>query len=292
MLENLLDAMRQRPDDFKVIERIPFTSEKQFPIELDCPAGDEITLVVVDVETTGFDVETCGVTQLGLTKVAYSPSLGRLTSIVKSDSWLNNPGHPIPEFITQLTGITDADVADKRVTGEDIADYLDGDPVLIAHNAGFDRKFCEKHLPFPNDLRWGCSATEINWKKQGFESFKLEYLAYKIGYFYSGHRADIDTLAVSWLFFKLPTVIDELLKKVAERTVIIRAMNTPFERKDDVKSFGFKWDDGSGSHQKHWHFTAPESELAKVMSFLDGVYPNGKNQAFVELVTSRERFKI
>lgn len=291
MNENLFDAMRKRPEDFKVLERVPFTTETQFPIELDCAAGDEISLVIADVETTGFDPETCGVTQLGLTKVAYSPSLGRLTSIQNSGSWLNYPGHPIPKLITDLTGLSDADVANKQVTAADIAEYLEGDAIFIAHNAGFDRRFCEMHLPFPQDLRWGCSAGEIAWKNAGFESFKLEYLVYKVGAFYSGHRADIDTLAVAWLFFKMPDVIGELLKKVAERTVIIRAINTPFDRKDELKSFGFKWDDGSGSHQKHWHFTAPESELAKVMEFLNGVYPNGKNQALVELVTARDRFK-
>lgn len=291
MNESIFDAMRLRPDDFKVVERVPFTTETQFPIELDCNAGDELILCIVDVETTGLDPSTSGVTQLGLTKVAYSPSLGRITSILNSGSWLNDPGHPIPDFITRLTGLTDADVAHKKITANDIAQYITGDSICIAHNAAFDRAFCERHLPFPTDLRWGCSANQISWSKAGFESVKLEYLLYKVGNFYDGHRADIDTLAVAWLFFKLPEVVGELLSNVAKRTVIIRAMNTPFDRKDELKSYGFKWDDGSGDFQKHWHFTAPESDLAKILEFLDGIYPPGKNQALVELVTARERFK-
>ncbi len=142
MNENLFDAMRKRPEDFKVLERVPFTTETQFPIELDCAAGDEISLVIADVETTGFDPETCGVTQLGLTKVDYSPSLGRLTSIQKSGSWLNYPGHPIPKFITDLTGLSVVFFEIKNFTGFYFDFFFVGVEFLFAIIAGFDLGFC------------------------------------------------------------------------------------------------------------------------------------------------------
>lgn len=287
----LLDEMKKRPQDFRVLERVPFTGDVTFPMQLDCAAGDEVALVIADVETTGLEPETCGVTQLGLTKVLYSPSLGRLTSVVASQSWLNDPGHPIPELITQLTGITDADVQDKRITDADIAPFLEGDPIIIAHNAGFDRKFCEAHLPFPADLRWGCSANEIDYVAAGLESKKLEFILYRLGFFYEGHRADIDTLAVAWLMYQRPDLLAELMANVAKNTVVIRAYDSPFERKDELKMYGFKWDDGSNSHRKHWHYTTREESLPEVMAFLGCIYPVGKNSAHVESVSARARFK-
>lgn len=288
----LIDELKKRPHDFRVLERVPFTRDDvTFPLQLDCAVGDEQFIVVADVETTGFDVATEGVTQLGLTKLAYSPSLGRITSVVASQSWFNDPGKPIPEFITQLTGITDEDVKGKVITQEDIEPFLSGDPIVIAHNAGFDRPFCENKLPFPANLRWGCSANEIDFVAAGLESKKLEFLIYRINGFYEGHRADIDTLAVAWLLYQRPELLQELMGNIEKDLVVIRAYDLPFDRKDEVKSLGFKWDDGSGSYRKHWHYKTSEDKLPEVMAILDSIYPAGKNAAHVERVSARARFK-
>ena len=66
------------------------------------------------------------------------------------ESWqsLMNPGIPVPAFITQLTGITQAMVRDapppKQVMAE-VAEFVGG-ATLVAHNASFDKKFWEHEL--------------------------------------------------------------------------------------------------------------------------------------------------
>lgn len=286
-MEQLLSELKKRPNDFKIIERVPFTlSSMAYPYELDCSAGDEIPLCLIDVETTGFDTHKCGVTQLGLTRLDYSPSLGRITRIVNSASFFNDPGHPIPEDITRLTGITDQDVKGKSISRLDIEPFFAGDAICIAHNAGFDRPFVERYLPVPKSLRWACSINDID--LSGFESRKLSWLLYELGYFYDGHRADIDTQALAWLFYKRADLLQELLGQVDKRSAIIRAYDSPFDAKDKLKARGFRWNDNPGD-KKHWSYACPEAELDQVMQFLGEIYPAHK-LAKVELYDARSRF--
>lgn len=286
-----LDELRKRPDDFKILERVPYTCEGiSWPLVIDCPAGDEIPLLLADCETTGFDAKENALTELGLTRVLFSPSLGRITSIVDSKSWLQAPLMPIPEFITKLTGITDDDVKGRIITAEDIAPFLIGDPIVIAHGSDFDRPFLEKYVPFPQHLKWACSIKEIDWAANGVESKKLEYIVLKAGYFYSGHRADIDTLAMCWVFFKRPELLVELLGNVEKRTAVIRAYDLPIACKDAVKSKRFKWDDGSNGLAKHWHLSCDEEKVEEVMSLLSGLY-DAKTNAVIEYFDATVRFK-
>ncbi|MCV6022403.1 DNA polymerase III subunit epsilon, partial [Escherichia coli] len=82
--------------------------------------------------------------------------------------------------------------------------WLSDDPLVVAHNAQFDRPFFEKRFAALGHLSWACSASGIDWKALGFESRKLEYLLLRLGWFYEGHRAATDCLAMAWLFHLLP----------------------------------------------------------------------------------------
>lgn len=61
-------------------------------------------LVVFDLETTGLDLVNDRVIQLSYIKVYPDGKEERVNMLL-------NPEKPIPAFVTQLTGISDADVA-------------------------------------------------------------------------------------------------------------------------------------------------------------------------------------
>ena len=65
----------------------------------------DVTFVVVDLESTGGSPEQCGITEIGAVKVRGGEVLGEFQTLV-------NPAEPIAAFISVLTGITDAMVAD------------------------------------------------------------------------------------------------------------------------------------------------------------------------------------
>lgn len=288
---DLYAEMERRPNDFKVIERVPFTLLANYPVVLDCSVGDEIDILLADVETTGLE-EDDGITELGLTKIKYSPSLRKITEIVASGAWFQDPLKPIPADITELTGITDDDVRGKIITIDDLQSYLDGNPIVIAHNSSFDRPKIEKFISFwPKDLRWACSASEIDWYKAGLESRKLEFVVYRLGYFYDGHRANIDTNVLCFVFFQRPDLLKLLVDGVNKRTAIIRAFGSPFEVKDTLKANGFRWDDGTvPGIKKHWNIKCAESEVESKMAFLNQFY-DATNNAQIEYFDATQRFK-
>jgi DNA polymerase-3 subunit epsilon len=100
---------------------------------------DAAEFVVVDLETTG----TGPARGDRVTEAAAVLVRGREVEPLFSS--LVNPGRPIPYFITQLTGISDAMVRDaptfREIAGE-LAGHLAG-RVFVAHNAAFDWGFLD-----------------------------------------------------------------------------------------------------------------------------------------------------
>jgi DNA polymerase-3 subunit epsilon len=96
----------------------------------------EVTFVVVDLETTGGSASDCAITEIGAVKVRGGEVLGEFQTLV-------NPGTPIPAFISVLTGITDAMVAEAPRADAAVSAFLEfaAGSVLVAHNAGFDITF-------------------------------------------------------------------------------------------------------------------------------------------------------
>ncbi|MBO4407370.1 MAG: PHP domain-containing protein [Clostridia bacterium] len=90
-----------------------------------------------------FDLETTGVNKNedAITEIAASLVHGDV--IVDNFHTYVNPERPIPPFITELTGITNAMVASAPKAEEAVRAFLEfvGDRVVVAHNASFDTGF-------------------------------------------------------------------------------------------------------------------------------------------------------
>ncbi len=98
------------------------------------------TIVALDIETTGLDPESDGITEIGAV---------RFKGERIEDEWhsLINPGQRIPAHITRLTGITDAMVRNAPTIHEvldDLAAFV-GDFPVLGHNVRFDLSFLRKH---------------------------------------------------------------------------------------------------------------------------------------------------
>ncbi len=94
---------------------------------------------VVDVETTGQSAKSGYVIEIGMVKVKNREIAGSYSTLIK-------PPVSLPFFITQLTGIRDADLYDAPVFAavkDAVRDFIRGS-VMVAHNAAFDYGFIKK----------------------------------------------------------------------------------------------------------------------------------------------------
>ena len=112
----------------------------------------ETTFVIVDLETTGASPKKgAAITEIGAVKVRSGEYLGNFESFV-------NPLTPIPEYITQMTGITDLMLAKAPVIDEILPAFLEfagsaEQTIIVAHNAPFDLSFL-KSAAKELDLDW------------------------------------------------------------------------------------------------------------------------------------------
>ena len=102
---------------------------------------DEEEFVVFDIETTGLNSHSNEIIEIGAVKI----KAGR---IVDRYSQLINPGRPNPYHITEITSITDEQVANEPRIDEVIGKFVDfvGDATLVAHNAPFDMGFIKRDV--------------------------------------------------------------------------------------------------------------------------------------------------
>lgn len=100
----------------------------------------DTTFAVIDLETSGGSPKSgAGITEIGVVKVRGGVVLGTFQSFV-------DPGHSLPVFITQLTGISDDMLISAPFIDEVLPTLFEflGSPdetVLVAHNSPFDMSF-------------------------------------------------------------------------------------------------------------------------------------------------------
>jgi DNA polymerase III epsilon subunit family exonuclease len=139
----------------------------------------EITFIVLDLETTGASpANGCAITEIGAIAVRGGEILEEFSTFV-------NPQVPLPEYIINLTGITDEMLVGAPLIDQAFPDFIDfinrhKDVHLVAHNAPFDLGF----------LKAAAAALSHDWPKyEVIDTVKLarrvidrsEILNYKLG---------------------------------------------------------------------------------------------------------------
>ncbi len=250
------------------------------PIQVAPTVGDELSIVVLDTETTGLDFRNCKIIELGLVKAKYSPSKCCITSITDIYDEFEDPHEEIDPIITKITGITTDDVRGKFFDVDKISRIFSDDPLVIAHNAAFDRPFFDKRFsvdPVLQNLQWTCSLRNVNWgavNKDLIFSRSLESLAFNSGFFYDAHRAINDVLSTLWLLNYYPLAFKNLMDTTFSGNIItIWAFGLDKSLKDEVKKRGYRWN----SFERVWNKVCiNELQLNEEANFLRQLYdPQG-----------------
>jgi DNA polymerase III subunit epsilon len=252
--------------------------------------------VLVDTETTGLDPTRDEIIEIGMVAFTYDDD-GRLGDVVGVFSALRQPYSPIPPEITKLTGITDEMVAGKTISIDAIEAFIAPADLIIAHNARFDRPFCECLAPGFGVKAWACSLSEIKWSDRGFEGTKLGYLVGQSGYFHEGHRAVDDCHALFEILARpcrdvSDTYFTELLRNSERKCIRIWAVNSPFDMKDKLKARGYRWSDGSDGQPKAWWTEIAEEDSTDELRYLQTeIYQWPDADPPTQSLTALDRFK-
>lgn len=222
--------------------------------------GDEVKIgLFLDIETTGLNYNTDKIIELALVPFEFT-SDGSIFNVLDSYTSLQDPGVSISNNAMALTGITNEMVAGQAIDIDKVKELTSSAALIIAHNAAFDRKFFDKQFACPDCHRkiWACTQTQIPWDIEGIKSSKLEYIAYKYGFFYDAHRAEMDCLVgIHILAQDLPInkerALKVLLNNARKSAYRIWATESPYDSKEILKARGYRWNDGVNKRYKSWY---------------------------------------
>lgn len=287
-LEEVLAWLKAK--DYRVTR--PFV-ERSFYSDASPPAK-LVKAAILDTETTGTNQATDKIIELGIVIVEYCPETGQVYRVLETFDELEYPGMPIPPESTKIHGITDDMVHGKRINDDAVEALMADVSLVIAHNAFFDRGFIESRLPLFKKKSWACSYAQVPWKAEGMGSASLEFLAYRFGFHFSGHRASVDCHALlEVLQSELPQsgvkVMRVLLEKARLPEVKVWALNAPFDNKDKLKERGYRWD----AERKIWNSALSQTDLPLEIDWLRAeVYANRAFKLELEKIDAFNRFTV
>jgi DNA polymerase-3 subunit alpha (Gram-positive type) len=122
------------------------------------------TYIAFDLETTGLDVETEEIIEIGAVKVKDGKVVDRFMEFMK-------PEKPITATITNITGITNEMVEHARCAEAVMKDFVDfcEDYILVGHNIQFDYKFSMRFA-----VKYG-----LSFEKKGIDTLKIARAVHK-----------------------------------------------------------------------------------------------------------------
>ncbi|MEI7589615.1 MAG: 3'-5' exonuclease [Chitinophagia bacterium] len=188
---------------------------------------------VVDIETTGSTPQSAGITEIAIVIHNGVEVTGKYVTLI-------NPRHKIPPFIVNMTGISDAMVAEAPLFEEvapQIYNLLNG-RVFVAHNVSFDYSFVH-FLLGRSGFQWSapklCTIKLSRRVFPGLEKYGLGSLTRDLGIKIEGrHRAWGDAAATAQVLTMaiakegMNPIHSLLAKKEPRKKIVI----PPLERSD------------------------------------------------------------
>jgi DNA polymerase-3 subunit epsilon len=292
----LADVLEKFPQLFRVLRALNIESLMLAPT--DVPEGAAF-LVVADTETTGTDNTTDNIIELGMVEVAYDREIGYIYGVTRVFNELEDPGRPIPAQAAAVNGITDEMVAGKRISDDEVAAFVKDADLVICHNSKFDRPILERRFPIFATKAFACSQRQVDWQAGGITGTKLEYIAMRLGFFYEGHRASVDCLAlVEVLNSPMPgfggqTPLQRILETYSVEARRIWATGAHFDFKDVLKKRGYGWHDPANEPgaEKAWAKDIPVEEFEAELDWLKAECLYGRSLSMpVDRIDAYNRF--
>ena len=207
--------------------------------------GDDITVLFLDVETTGLSFDDDKIIQLACRPVTIDKTTGNITRLIRSKVSYNDPGYKISEEITNLTGVRNEDVKGQLVDWQWLANIIGKVDFVVAHNVRFDRHFVKKHMIDAGimmpDTTWACSMSQIDWRKVCTAGKSLETLSAWHGFYYQAHDASTDVNAMIYLLH-CSGFMSELFATAVKSQWRVFAVDFPRGKNDVLKGRRYRWD--------------------------------------------------
>ncbi|MFB6347024.1 MAG: exonuclease domain-containing protein [bacterium] len=154
---------------------------------------------VFDLETTGLEPdENTGIIEVGSVKLKGGQQEETFQSLA-------DPGHSIPENITEITGLSDQDIQGAPAVDTVLSRFMEfaEGSILIAHNARFDLSFLNYFSSDPVNFDY-IDTLRLSRQLINAESHSLSSLSEDLGLTLNrAHRALEDALAAKELFLHL-----------------------------------------------------------------------------------------
>jgi DNA polymerase III epsilon subunit-like protein len=206
---------------------------------------------ILDFESTGIDPTVCRPTEVALGE--YDPESRKVLSVV-SYLMFDSTYPPISKEVEALTGISSELLADQGTPPKKVFESLcqtfaaepgEKDTIIVAHNGAiFDevlfREECSRHGLVPPRTIWIDSRRDIKYMIQT-NCRVLSHLALEHGFKVDPaglHRAEADINLLSMVLSKYE--FKEIFKRAVAPRIVLHA-DVPFDRKDEAKDRGFRW---------------------------------------------------
>lgn len=183
--------------------------------------GDQLNYTVIDLEMTGLDVKKDRVIEIGAVRVREGRVLDTLGTLV-------DPGIPVPERVTELTGITSEMVREGMPVDAALQKLLDfiGEDEIVGHNVTFDYRFVKQwavNKRIPLELKAFDTLPLARRLLPPEQPKKLENLC---EYFQipreNAHRALDDALETQQIFEKLKQLAERANVEVVSRSLVCK----------------------------------------------------------------------